>query len=153
MKQEFSIYLQSHERFYRHYKLQLKSTGLYVFDNTRKGDHFSYHKSGVCFRHFLGIRGEKKIRSPLNEFNDIESIACVNVIQWDNTSLLPTKPAVKDSDIVINRAAPFCFELILAKSPFELKKNSERLNTQIFRRPLGTLLITVEAFENIRPYY
>ena len=153
MKKEFSIYLQSSDRFYRYYKLQLKSTGLYVFNNTRNGDHFTYHDNGICFRHFLGIRREKKIRPPLNEFNDIESIACVNVIQWDNTTLLPTKPVVEDSDIVIARPAPFSFELILAKSPFELKRNSERLNTEVFQRQLGNLLITVQAFDNIRPNY
>ncbi len=143
-----NVYIKNRNNYYRFYKITLRKSGLYIFDNTKKGDHFSYHTDGNCFIHSLGKRSHKKIRKPLNEFEGIESLSCVNVSIFVLPASEPKKPKINSDDFVIEREAPFCFELILSNKAFKLPNLPERANSEYDQKNIGQLYLTLEVFEN-----
>jgi hypothetical protein len=143
-----NVYIKNRDQYFRYYKIALKKSGLYIIDNSKKGDHFSYHTDGTCFHHSLGKRLHKKIRKPLNEFEGIESLSCVNVSIFFLPDKDSKKPDINPDDFIIDRKAPFCFELILSNMPFELPNLAERANSEYWQRKIGNLYLTIEVFEN-----
>lgn len=147
-----NIYFKTGDEYYRYYKLELRKNGFYLVDNSQRGNHFSYHTDGTCFYHYFGTRNTKKIRRPLSEFTGIESLSCVNILLLDATTLETKRPQIKAEDFIIERQAPFCFELILSEKPFELPDLPTRINSKSHQKKLGHIYVTVEVFENASNY-
>ena len=146
------IYIKSGDEYYRYYKVEFRENGFYLIDNSPKADHFSYHSGGNCFYHNFGIRNTKKIRKPLNEFEGIESLVCANILLFDISTRVTKKPKIKTEDFVIERNAPFCFEIILSKDAFVLPNIPERINSEYYQKKIGHLHLTLEVFENNTKY-
>lgn len=146
---KINIYLKINNKYLRHAHLEIKKSGLYFFDNTDKGDHFSYHADGHCFYHSFGKRNIKKIRKPLKDFTETESLRSVNVILQNDVTKYKGSVNIGSGDVIIERNAPFCFEVILSKDLINLPSCTERKNVQIFQRSLGGMCITFEVFDII----
>jgi hypothetical protein len=142
------IYLKYKKNLYTFYTVKLSESGLYIHDNSSKGDHFSYHKDGTCFIHSLGKRLHKRIRKPLKQFEGIESLSCVNMDILDFTKLQKVKSVdrLNENDFVIERTTPFCFELILSNSSFVLPELSGRIDSEYCQKKIGHLYLTLEIF-------
>ena len=143
-----NVYIKNRNNYYRFYKITLRKSGLYIFDNTKKGDHYSYHTDGNCFIHSFGKRSHKKIRKPLNDFEGIETLSCVNVSNLFLPDSESKKPKITSDDFIIERVAPFCFELILSNKAFKLPSLPGRANSEYHQKKIGHLFLTLEVFEN-----
>lgn len=72
-----TIYLRLQDKYLSLFKFKLNNSGLYLIDQSRHGNHISYHSDGITFYHNYGKRYMKKIRKPLQDFSGIESLKTI----------------------------------------------------------------------------